>query len=203
MKFTFTLLCSFVILTAANAKVLTVTCQNSPSHFLPVTLNAVVGDSIHWVWVAGTHIVGPINASTDIPTGAASFDAPIDPSNHSYYYVVKTPGNYHYVCHPATPHGEDAYIVVAPLATGIQPYNPTSNLSVAYPNPFSDKLTIETPNADQILIFNALGEKVRTLPLKSGQTKIEADLANLPKGLFIYCILKEGVLLETKKIIKN
>ena len=191
-----------LVATAANATTHTVTCQNSPSHYLPVTVNAIVGDTILWTWVAGTHVVGPILAS-DIPAGAAMWNAPIDVNDHSFKYVVKVVGNYHYVCHPATPHGEDAYIVVTAGATGIQDNNALNNVSSAYPNPFTDKLTIETSNGDQILIFNALGEKIKSFPLKSGQTKIEADLATLPKGIFFYTILKEGVILETKKIIKG
>jgi plastocyanin len=191
-----------LIFSAANATTRTVTCQNSPSHYLPVTLNAVVGDTVLWVWVAGTHVVGPI-LTTDIPAGAAMFDAPIDASNHSFKYVLKVAGNYHYVCHPATPHGEDAYIVVTAGATGIQPNMGVPNISTAYPNPFADKLTIETPNGDHILIYNEAGQQLKSFPLKSGQTKFEADLADLPKGIYFYMIMKEGLMLENKKIIKG
>ncbi|MBI3501745.1 MAG: T9SS type A sorting domain-containing protein [Bacteroidetes bacterium] len=201
MKHFFTLASLAVIFSAANATVVTVTCQNTPSHFLPVTANAVVGDSIHWVWVAGTHVVGPESAS-DIPVGAAMWNCPIDASHLSCYYVVTVAGNYHYVCHPATPHGEDAYIVVSP-ASGVQPYNTVSNVSSAYPNPFSEKITIETSTADLIIIYNFMGEKVKSFAMKSGQVKVEADVAALPAGIFFYSISKDGAILETRKIIKG
>ncbi|MFI5148973.1 MAG: T9SS type A sorting domain-containing protein [Bacteroidia bacterium] len=185
----------------ANATTLTVTCQNSPSHFLPVTTNAVVGDTILWTWVAGTHVVGPISTS-DIPAGAAMWNNPIDASNHSCKYVVTKTGNYHYVCHPATPHGEDAYLVVS-AATGIQDHSSAIGTVPAFPNPFSDRINISTSNADLIVISNELGQKVASFQIKAGQQTIEADLATLPKGVYFYALIKEGVVLETRKIIKS
>jgi plastocyanin len=201
MKLFFTIALFAVMVTAANATVHTVTCQNGTYHFLPVTVNAVVGDSMHWVYVSGVHVVGPILAS-DIPAGAAMWNCPIDADNVSCYYVVTVAGNYHYVCHPATPHGEDAYIVVS-AASGVQQYNALSNISTAYPNPFSEKVTIETSNTDLILIYNLMGEKMKALPVRNGQTKVEADLSALPEGMFFYSIIKDGAILETKKIIKG
>lgn len=185
----------------SKATIVTVTCQNVPSHFLPVTANAVVGDTIHWTWVAGTHVVGPMS-SADIPVGAAMFNAPIDVSHTSFEYVVTVAGNYHYVCHPATPHGEDAYIVVTP-ASGVQQNNAPLNTLSAYPNPFSEKVTIATSGADQVLICNYLGEKIKSLPVETGQAKLEADLGTLPKGIFFFSIIKNGIVLDSRKIIKE
>ena len=203
MKLFFTLASFAVIVSAANATIVTVTCQDGNSHFLPVTVTAVCGDTIRWTWVSGTHVVGPISAS-DIPAGAAMWNEFIDagPGNQSAEYVVTAAGTYHYVCHPATPHGEDGYIVVT-CGTGVQPTNALSNVSSAYPNPFSEKINIETSGADLILIYNYVGEKIKSFSVKSGQTKLETDLATLPKGIFFYSIIKNGTVLETRKIIKG
>lgn len=193
---------SFLLIAAfAKATTHVVTCQNTPSHFLPVTINIKIGDTIHWVWVAGTHVVGPIKAS-DIPAGAAMWNAPIDASNHSFEYVVTVAGNYHYVCHPAFPHGEDAYMVASSV-TGVPQNNEVNNRSFAYPNPFSDKITIEISNADLILVYNLIGERIKSFPLNIGQTTLEADLATLPKGIFFYTVFRNGALLERRKIIKG
>ena len=201
MKKILTFLSLAIIVSNVNATKVMITCQNTPSHFLPVMANATVGDTIHWTWVAGTHIVGPISAS-DIPAGAAMFNGPIDSGHQSFEYVVTVPGSYHYVCHPATPHGEDAYITVV-AATGVQEYN-VNNLSSAYPNPFAEKITIETSNIDMIIVYNSIGEKVSSFPVKSsGPVKFEADLATLPKGIFFYSIIKNGAVLETRRIIKD
>jgi hypothetical protein len=116
---------------------------------------------------------------------------------------VTVPGHYHYVCHPATPHGEDAYIEVSSAtATGIAAPTGNASHSAAFPNPFADHITIQTPSADHVLVYNALGALVKSWTLSSGQTQIEADMANLPKGIFFYSVLKEGAVVETRKIIK-
>jgi plastocyanin len=201
MKLFFTLVSLMVVIGSSNATVHTVTCQNTPSHFLPVTVNAFIGDTIRWTYVAGGHVVGPIG-TTNIPIGAAIWNAPIDASHLSFEYVVTVAGNYHYVCHPFTPHGEDAYIVVA-APTGVSQYNNLNILSSVYPNPFSEKITIETPGADLIFISNILGEEIRLFSFKNGETKLEADLSTLPKGIFFCNIIKNGVVLETRKIFKN
>jgi plastocyanin len=201
MKQIFTFLFCTLLFNAANATKHVVTCQNSPSHFLPVTINVTCGDTVHWTWVAGTHIVGPINA-TDIPAGAAMWSGPIDASHLSFEYVVTMAGNYHYVCHPNTPHGEDAYIV-ASMATGVPAFPNLQGHAAFYPNPFSDKLTIEPAQADLICIFNILGEKSFSQILKNTASRIDLDLATLPKGIFFCSLYKEGVLVETKRIIKN
>ena len=200
MKLFFTLASLAAILTTANATIRVVTCQNSPSHFLPVTVNAVVGDTISWEWVAGTHVVGPMSAS-DIPNGAAMFNAPIDFNYQGFMYVVTVVGMYHYECHPSTPHGEPGYINVT-SGTGVPSLN-THSLSAAYPNPFFGKITIQTPPADAVVICNVLGEKIKSITLKSGQTEVEVDAAALDPGIYFYSIIKEGVIAETKKLVKE
>ena len=199
MKVFFTLSLFVALFISASATTVVVTCQNSPSHFLPVTINATVGDTIHWVWVAGTHVVGPISAS-DIPVGAAMWNAPIDASHLTFDYVVNVVGNYHYVCHPATPHGEDAYIVVS-AASGVSLYNVT-NFSIAYPNPFSNQITIETSSADMIFLYNMLGEKIKSAPLNNGQSKAEVNTSDLNSGIYMYAVSKEGIVLEIKRLVK-
>lgn len=48
MKLFFTFVLLAALVSSANATVHTVTAQNTPTHFLPVTVNAVVGDTIRW-----------------------------------------------------------------------------------------------------------------------------------------------------------
>ena len=201
MKLLLTIFSLAAIISSASATVITVTCQNNPTHFLPVTVNAVCDDTIRWVWVSGTHVVGPINSS-NIPNGAAMFNAPIDAGHLSFQYVVTFPGNYNYQCLPATPHGEPGYIVVN-CSTGI-PVLGLDPVSAAYPNPASDKFTIETSSpANMISIYNLLGEKIKSVSLKIGQTNFQIDVADLNKGVYFYSIINEGVIVETKKLVKE
>ena len=166
---------------------------------MPDTVYAVVGDTIHWVWVVGNHVVGPISAS-DIPVGAAMFNATVNAGN-PLDYVVTVPGNYHFECHPAFPHGEPGYIVVSGV-TGI-PSIERNYISTAYPNPFTDKITIEIPSAESIVVYNMAGQQVKSVAVKNGQTKVEIDVADLTKGIYFYSIIKEGVNVETRKLVKN
>ncbi|MDP1621714.1 MAG: T9SS type A sorting domain-containing protein [Bacteroidales bacterium] len=62
--------------------------------FNPVAVNANVGDTIRWVWSAGFHTT----TSTSVPTGAATWNAPITSSNQSFEYKIALSGTYNYFC---------------------------------------------------------------------------------------------------------
>ncbi len=184
-----------------NATIVTITCQNIPSHFLPVNAVAVCGDTIRWTWITGQHIVGPISPS-DIPVGATMWVAPIDVNNTSFQYVVTVAGTYDYVCHPATPHGENASFVVT-CPSGIQIGNDPGNFSIAYPNPFEEHIIIEFPEADLVQIHGCTGALITSFEIRNGQTKLEVFLGTIPEGLYFYTILREGAILETGKIVRK
>ncbi len=64
--------------------------------FNPSTVTVSVGDTVRWVWSAGSHTT----TSGVIPGGAASWDELITSSNNTYDYHVTVAGNYNYVCTP-------------------------------------------------------------------------------------------------------
>lgn len=169
----------------------------SDFQFAPQTVNAVCGDTIQWNWVSGTHTT----TSVSVPPGAATWNANITAFSGSFEYKVTVVGNYAYVCTPHSGMGMVGAIVVtctndiADINNGYQ--------SLAYPNPFSDKLTIEFPGADLIAFYNVLGEKVKTVVLSNTQTKAEISHADIRKGIYFYSIIKEGVIVETRKVVKN
>ena len=68
--------------------------QVSNFQFSPATTNAVVGDTIVFTWVSGTHTT----TSTTIPTGAASWDKPMTSTNKKFTYVLTKKGTYHFIC---------------------------------------------------------------------------------------------------------
>ena len=74
----------------AKATTWNVTVQNF--QFTPATLNVVVGDVIHWVWIAGTHTT----TSVTIPAGAAAWNSPMDLTDTTFDYTVTQPGIYSY-----------------------------------------------------------------------------------------------------------
>ncbi len=65
-------------------------------YFNPSSLNVSVGDTMRWVWSAGSHTT----TSGVIPGGAATWDQPINSTNTVYEYPVTVAGTYNYVCTP-------------------------------------------------------------------------------------------------------
>ncbi len=67
-------------------------------HFAPAQFDAIVGDTVKWIWDNGTHTT--TGTSVNIPSGADTWDAPIDASNQSFEYVIKVAGTYFYFSKP-------------------------------------------------------------------------------------------------------
>jgi len=86
---------------------------------------------------------------------------------------------------------------------------------VAYPNPFSENITIEFPislgSADLIYLYDAYGQLVNKLPFDIGATQIQLHfnsagnnptvLNGLPKGVYYVSARLNGKVLS-KKLIK-
>lgn len=73
------------------------TVQVSNFSFNPSSISNVhPGDTIHWVWVSGSHTT----TSSSIPAGAATWDEPINSTSTVYDYVPAVAGVYNYVCTP-------------------------------------------------------------------------------------------------------
>jgi len=195
MKRLFSFISLTLMFSVANATVHTVTAQNTPVHFLPVTVYAQVGDTILWIWIAGNHNVGPISAS-DIPAGASMWSAPIDAGNHSYEYILTVAGNYYYVCHPSTPHGEDAYIEVS-SSVGVQQYKTHTNISFIYPNPVEDILHINSNTQSEYLInfFDASGKLIETQWISGDEHSM--DVSHFKAGIYF---LQAGVGVKQRTI---
>lgn len=79
------------------------TVQVANYQFSPSTVNAIVGDSITWVWVSGSHTTTCDPATQTIntlPEGAATWNSVINSSTKTYTYVLTTAGTYNYSCIP-------------------------------------------------------------------------------------------------------
>jgi hypothetical protein len=88
-------------------------------HFDPVLFNALVGDSVKFIWDNGDHTT----TSSTIPTGAAAWDEPVNSSHTTFIYVITVAGNYTYFCKK---HGDQ---IASFTATGTLPVQLT-NLQV-------------------------------------------------------------------------
>jgi len=200
MKLFITIFLIFSLANISNATVHIVTCQNSPAHFLPTSLNAFVGDTIHWKYIAGNHIVGPVNAN-DIPNGAAMWAGLIDAAHLTFDYVVTKSGTYNYDCHPATPHGENASITVLEV-TGILP-RAKQRPCLVFPNPFADTFHFKSESGGDFNIFNLKGEKVYFYAIKENELKYEPNMAQLSKGIYFCTFTQQGNVVSSWKLLKE
>ncbi len=86
-----------VSMVASNASATVHTILVGNFYFNPSVITDVqVGDTIKWQWVEGNHTT----TSTTIPSGAASWDAPMNTGNQVFEYTVTMPGTYSYKCTP-------------------------------------------------------------------------------------------------------
>lgn len=75
-----------------------------------------------------------------------------------------------------------------------------------YPNPVIGELTIEYDNfenIEQVVSLNASGQKKVLAFTKNGENKINIDLSNLGKGLYVIQIIGKGKSILNLKVIKD
>src|SRR5688572_18186291 len=118
------------------------------SDFSPKNFTANTGDTIHFVWVAGSHTT----TSTSVPSGAATWDEPIDNTNTSFLYPVKVAGNYAFECSIHAFMGMVGSFTVTEVT---QSWNTTGNSNAT----ISSKLG--TTNAIPVRLFTNNIERVR------------------------------------------
>jgi len=62
--------------------------------FSPSNVTALVGDTIRWVWDDGFHTT----TSTSVPSGASTWNAPMQSATDIFDYKIPVAGTYNYVC---------------------------------------------------------------------------------------------------------
>lgn len=84
-----------------NATTYTITVNSN--FFSPSSQNVLVGDTIHFQWVSGSHTTtcdpGTL-AGTSYPPGFFGWDALMNSGNTDYYVAITQPGTYIYGCIP-------------------------------------------------------------------------------------------------------
>ena len=91
--------------------------------FSPKTTNAVIGDTIVWMWKNGSHTT----SSTTIPVGAMPWNAPMDSTHKIFGIRVMIAGTYNYRCniHPLSMKG--VIHVTAGLTAGLHDFSVLSS----------------------------------------------------------------------------
>jgi plastocyanin len=184
-----------------NVNAVTINVQVGPggtNTFSPQTFTAVVGDVVVYTLVSGTHNV--TSPAGGVPAGAAAINSgTLSTPGQTYSYTVTMAGSYGYQC---TIHAGVMIGGFTASATGI--VDPTANLLTSvYPSPFKERVTVKYSGIESIEFINVVGEKVKTVEMPSVEGKVEIDFDNFPAGVYFYRTYKDGVVYETRKIVKT
>lgn len=163
------------------------TVQVANFSFTPGSFSASVGDTVRWQWVSGSHTT----TSTSVPSGAGTWDAPMNSSNPTFSYVILFAGTYNYKC---TPHGFTGTFTAT--VAGIEENEVTNFLlKDLFPNPVvkDAHLVFETKESVNLIlvVYDLSGKKVQEYFTKSeaGESKFEFDTSLLPAGNYIYSLV--------------
>jgi plastocyanin len=198
MKKLYTLIfASAFTLFSLNGNAATINVAVANFNFTPATFTAVVGDVIVFTLVSGSHNV--TSPAGGVPAGAAPIaSGSMSSIGQTYSYTVTMAGTYGYQCtiHPTTMIGG-----FTASATGIE--DQASNLLTSvYPSPFKDKVTVKYNGIEKIEFMNVVGELVKSVTIDSQEGKLDVYFDNLPAGIYFYRTYKEGLVVETRKVVK-
>ena len=164
--------------------------------YTPSAITCNVGDVVTFILANGTHTV----TSTSVPGAAAPMSSgTMSTLGQMYNYTVTVAGAYAFHC---TFHASMTGTINAAGGAGIA--DPAIDLLTnAYPNPFSDKITLKYgKQIESIKIFNVIGEQIKSSDLAPTEDKKEIDFEGIPSGIYFIRTYKEGTIVETKKIVK-
>ena len=88
------LLLPFVLLSMNVVMATVIKIKVVDFQFKAKTVNALVGDTIQWIWKGGIHTT----TSVTIPAGAAAWNAPMDSAHRKFNYKLRVAGVYKYQC---------------------------------------------------------------------------------------------------------
>ncbi|HEY5533441.1 MAG TPA: T9SS type A sorting domain-containing protein [Ignavibacteria bacterium] len=213
-KIIFFLILGLFISTTIYARIITITVGPGLSRtFVPSSVtDAVVGDTVKWVWDSGIHTT----TSVTVPAGAATWDAPINSTSTSFSYVIQVPGTYNYECTFHVLMGMTGNFVATP-SVGIRQIETVANkfeLSQNFPNPFnpvtSIKFSIQEKSFVKLNIYDINGRLMTNLVnnnLSAGEYKYDFNAGNLSSGIYFYRIEADnltgntGKFMDTKQMV--
>jgi plastocyanin len=170
------MLYSVLSLACIYSNATTHTIQEGDYAFTPSNINAVVGDTIIWSWVSGSHTT----TSTSVPGGANTWNSPMNSTNTSFQYVVTLPGTYNFHCniHPTMMMGS----ITVSAATAIDEPATINDVSI-YPNPTTGRVQVTAPwMIKDMEIFDVLGNSIYSVQINSDM--IAVDLSGQANGIY-------------------
>src|SRR5689334_18216982 len=126
----------------ANARIQSV--EVADFSFTPSTFSIFTGDTIMWKLSSGTHSIQTLS----VPPGSATFDSQImSVAGETFTFIPEVAGSYTYQCGVHGSIMQGSFTVMT--AVGISEPN-LSWMTHAYPNPFTERVTIEIKNVETI-----------------------------------------------------
>jgi plastocyanin len=196
MKKQILLILGLAVFTGAFATVHTV--SNSGFTFSPATLTVMEGDTIDFT-IGGSHNVVEVDSSTWASNGntplSGGFSAPFGGG----MVILNSVGTFYYVCNPHASQGMKGQIRVEAAVSSVATLK-ANDISV-YPNPASERLTIDLPSDhvfQSVEISNLKGQVI--LSQSVDNAVIEITLPASAQGVYLLRLHSaQGVL--NKKII--
>lgn len=174
------LLLMVCLLCAGMSYSATLVINASGMSFSPNTGSISLGDTVIFQWVDGSHTT----TSTSVPSGAATWDNPLNASSPAFMYIPTVAGDYSYKCIPHEAMGmTGTFTVHAP--TGIEHIDQQSAIKI-YPNPAQSELSIAFPEkiSGTYSITDISGKKLIDGQIQLSNTG-HIDLSALPNGVYL------------------
>lgn len=164
--------------------------------FSPDSLNAMVGDTVHFMWLDGFHTT----TSTSVPPGAATWDKILQQSGDTFDYVITVASTYNYECSPHADMGMVGSFTATPL-TSVNDI-PTKPF-VLSPNPTQSNITFTgTAKNLSIDVYDLNGRKLKSFSEKN-MTEKSLNLRELNDGIYLLSINADGKMYNEKVVVTH
>jgi plastocyanin len=169
------------VIVAMSAKATTHTVTVGDFAFSPAQMTVNLGDTILFQWVTGSHTT----TSTNIPSGAASWDNPMTSAAPTFTYIPAVIGTYNYKCTPHESMGMvGTFDVVKP--TSVPAVTASVQQLTVSPNPASNRVQVSTSLKNpSIQLLDVSGKLVRQMPVMNNNGQIMLDVSTVPAGVYI------------------
>jgi len=58
-------------------------------------------------------------------------------------------------------------------------------------------------DADEIRVYNIVGQQVLSRSLQINQSEVRINTSQIPVGVYFFSALRDGIVVETKKLLKK
>jgi hypothetical protein len=157
-----------------------------------------------------TIVIGPQNVRGDIeyswspttglddPTIANPMASPLTQTT----YVLTVVDTNQWACNSIL---RDTITIYVQGCLGVDEINYNENIFEFYPNPATMNCVyeaeLETDQTGEVEIYNITGSWMQTLKLTEGFNRLEIDLTPFENGVYVFKIMVNGELIETKRLV--